>query len=100
MYYVRGFVLGSGFMKKFYSAIILSLFISSNALAMDDSDLGELAAEAKTDWGARAIYEICQDEPRKKNFRWQYGEDCKCALRAGDAKSEAGAKIIVNACEL
>ena len=87
-------------MKKFYSAIILSLFISSNALAMDDSDLGELAAEAKTDWGARAIYEICQDEPSKKTFRWQYGEDCKCALKAGDAKSEAGARIIAGACEL
>ncbi len=67
---------------------------------MDDSDLGELAAGAKTDWGARAIYEICQDEPSKKPFRWQYGEDCKCALKAGDAKSEMGAKIIVEACGL
>ena len=87
-------------MKKIYLAIILSLFISSNALAMDDSDLGDLAADAKTDWGARIIYEICQDEPRKKNFRWQYAEDCKCALKAGDAKSEAGAKMIAGACEL
>ena len=86
-------------MKNFYLAIILSLFIS-NTLAMDDSDLGELAAGAKTDWGARAIYEICQDEPSKKPFRWQYGEDCKCALKAGDAKSEMGAKIIVEACGL
>ena len=87
-------------MKKFYLFIILSFFISSNALTMDDSDLADLAGDAKTDLGARVIYEICQDEPNKKTFRWQYGDDCKCALKAGDSKNEIGVRLVIEACGL
>ena len=84
-------------MKKFYLAIIFSLFISSSALAMDESDLAKLAAKAETDYGAIEIQNYCYNEDYK-TFNWQYGDDCQCAIKAGKAKTKAGAIAVINSC--
>ena len=53
-----------------------------------------------SDLGARVIYEYCDGERSKKTFRWQYGDDCKCALKAGDSKNEIGVRLVIEACGL
>ena len=87
-------------MKKILGIVVLSFLISNNALTMDDSDLADLAGDAQTDLGARVIYEYCDGERSKKTFRWQYGDDCKCALKAGDSKNEIGVRLVIEACGL
>ena len=86
-------------MKKILGIIVLGLLLSGNAYSMDANDLADLAAKAETDYGAIVIQDYCYDEDWKM-FSGGYGDDCKCAIKAGKAKSKAGAVAVLNACDL
>ncbi len=84
-------------MKKVILILVAGLLLSGNAYSLDESNLAELAAKAETDYGAIVIQNFCEDEDYKV-FSLLYGDDCKCAIKAGKAKTKAGAVAVLNAC--
>ena len=83
-------------MKKLLGILVLGLLWCNVSYGLDRGTCSDYSAKAKTDVGAKIIFNVCLQE--KGTSFYNRSIRFKCALKAAEAKTDVGAKIEFNTC--
>ena len=83
-------------MKKILGVVVLTFFMCGSAMSLDRNELSKLMSKSKTSYAASHIEDYCAGE--NAAFEFMYGASCKCAIKAGKARTETAAEEIYDNC--